>query len=688
MNENHSQTESLLDIIKGVENASIALPEFQRDFRWEMDQTYDLFDSLIKDIFIGTVIYGKPSFGMTVREIDQRPRKGKGSNALLKITNYDTSEITKLAQTQNLRIVLDGQQRLTSIYRAIKGIDNVFVVLREDIDKTSLGKLSLEEMVNRVEGTDDSSAISVRLSDAYKAETETLDDEDINSFFQASAFAKAKSLKADTQECKDAERIYRRGVTKIRDLFKQQKMVAFYLLDMSLDKFCLFFERSNSRGIQLDFTDILAAKLYHGFNLRAEMETFESQSKFKLNREIVVRAIAYIVAAEDNRPIKIDKKTILESLDAKDFQAHWSSVCNLFSESLKYLGNQHYILSQDWMPSENMVLPVMMFLRQIKGFDQMSESQREFLQFWYWSSVFSNRYSTASNEAIIADSGALVQVALGQKISARNYFIRLRSLITEPSDLFSYNKKSSTIYRGVLNFLGFVGHGLKDWKSAQEIDVTMRLEDHHIYPRAYVIGKPSFIGIDKSLAEERMDCVVNRTLIPKILNIQIGKKSPSQYLSEIEKQQNPKLAECLATHLLPKDMIHDSSWDDYFSLFLDERADHIFNKIETVTSLVAPEMIKDFGTLTDTGDLSQLREKAKLKDLLALGKVQAGEQVYTRKRPDQFAIIVDGDTVNFNGQIMLINTWGQQMTGWSSISIYDSVFLKRTGQPLKTLRDS
>ena len=304
MNENQSQTESLLDIIKGVEDASIALPEFQRDFRWEMDQTYDLFDSLIKDIFIGTVIYGKPSFGMTVREIDQRPRKGKGSNAHLKSTSYDTAQITKLAQTQNLRIVLDGQQRLTSIYRAIKGLDNVFVVLKEDIDAASLGKLPLEEMVDRVEGTDDSSAICVRLSDAYKAEVETLDDEDINAFFQASAFAKAKSLRADTQECKDAEKIFRRGVKKIIDLFKQQKMVAFYLLDMSLDKFCLFFERSNSRGIQLDFTDILAAKLYHGFNLRAEMETFESQSKFKLNREIVVRAIAYIVAAENNRPIK------------------------------------------------------------------------------------------------------------------------------------------------------------------------------------------------------------------------------------------------------------------------------------------------------------------------------------------------------------------------------------------------
>ena len=282
MNENQSQTESLLDIIKGVDNSSIALPEFQRDFRWEMSQTYDLFDSLIKDIFIGTIIYGKPSFGMTLREIDQRPRKGKGSNAPLKIKSYDTSHIKQLAQTQNLRIVLDGQQRLTSIYRAIKGLDNIFVVLKEILDVTKLGSLSLEDLVDHVEGTDDPSSISIKLSDAYKAEVETLDDEDINALFMASAFAKVKSLKPDTQECKDAQKIYRRAVKKVVDMFKQQKMVAFYLLDMSLDKFCLFFERSNSRGIQLDFTDILAAKLYHGFNLRAKMEEFESQSKFKL----------------------------------------------------------------------------------------------------------------------------------------------------------------------------------------------------------------------------------------------------------------------------------------------------------------------------------------------------------------------------------------------------------------------
>jgi formate hydrogenlyase subunit 4 len=69
------------------------------------------------------------------------------------------------------------------------------------------------------------------------------------------------------------------------------------------------------------------------------------------------------------------------------------------------------------------------------------------------------------------------------------------------------------------------------------------------------------------------------------------------------------------------------------------------------------------------------------------GKVHIGERVFTKKKPTQFATIIDGETVEYRGEKLPINTWGQQMTGWSSISIYNSVFLARTGQPLKNLRE-
>jgi len=56
MHDTQSRTESLLDTVRGIQNRTVMLPEFQRDFRWELDRTYDLFDSLVKDIFIGTIM--------------------------------------------------------------------------------------------------------------------------------------------------------------------------------------------------------------------------------------------------------------------------------------------------------------------------------------------------------------------------------------------------------------------------------------------------------------------------------------------------------------------------------------------------------------------------------------------------------------------------------------------------------
>ncbi len=301
MNDTQSQTESLLEIVRGIDKQSIMLPEFQRDFRWELDQTYDLFDSLIHEIFIGTLIYGKPSFGMTVREIDTRPRKGRGSSSELKTYDFDTDEITIIAQTQNFRIVLDGQQRITSIYRAIVGPDSVCVILHDHFltcDVETIRSLTLDEIVKEVTGEESSQAISVKLSDAYDAEVHMREEEELNGWFAQTLYAQ-QLLKEDEEQLRKAKILYRKTIRLLIDLYKQQKLVAFYLLDMNLDKFCTFFERSNSRGIQLNFTDILAAKLFHGFNLRKKIEEFESQNpSITLNREILIRAIAYLVGSD------------------------------------------------------------------------------------------------------------------------------------------------------------------------------------------------------------------------------------------------------------------------------------------------------------------------------------------------------------------------------------------------------
>jgi uncharacterized protein with ParB-like and HNH nuclease domain len=199
-NDVAGKTESILDIVKGIDEKVVMLPEFQRDFRWELNQTCDLFDSLIQDIFIGAIIYGKPSFAMSLREVDRRPRKGDGSRKTLEIYTYSNEEIKKKGSAENLRIVLDGQQRITSIYRAVTGIDKIYLVLQDNIHEQDIQNprdLSLEDIYNSVEIEESREAISIRISDVYDYEANGLEDEDLNKKFDESIYG--KSLQVDDE---------------------------------------------------------------------------------------------------------------------------------------------------------------------------------------------------------------------------------------------------------------------------------------------------------------------------------------------------------------------------------------------------------------------------------------------------------------------------------------------------------
>ncbi|MCP4612687.1 MAG: DUF262 domain-containing protein [Planctomycetes bacterium] len=57
--EDTRRTESIKNMVESIDNRSIVLPEFQQNFVWDVAKTYDLLDSLVRDVFIGSLIYGK-----------------------------------------------------------------------------------------------------------------------------------------------------------------------------------------------------------------------------------------------------------------------------------------------------------------------------------------------------------------------------------------------------------------------------------------------------------------------------------------------------------------------------------------------------------------------------------------------------------------------------------------------------
>ncbi|MGD8781534.1 MAG: DUF262 domain-containing protein [Ignavibacteria bacterium] len=582
--ETTPHTESINSIIDGLTKGDIVLPEFQRDFVWDLAKNYDLFDSMVRDIFIGSIIYGVPSFEVTTRELDIRPRKGKGSRRNLELKSFTKDEIEEKVKTEHFRLILDGQQRITSIYRALLDIDEVWFICKYDSELSGNGDVSnldLEDILYEFTGQEDEERLSIKLSDVYSIMKEGYFEDDIKkNFFDRLKYHQSK----DGEEIKTVFRRFLIITRKIQDLFKREKLVSYYLLNTSTEKFALFFERSNSKGIQLNFIDILAAKLYVGFNLRQKIEEFEEEyPEFELNREIIVRAIAYIVTSGK----EINRSSILAKLNAEHFDSWWDVVCTAFKDTLEFLSKNNFLINQNWLPYENMIIPLMMFYLEIgKDFSQMDERQFDFIKYWYWASIFSQRYTSSSNEMIIQDSRILEKIAVGNKITDKSYFQKLRSIITSADDLFSYSKKGSVIYKGILNLINFHVQGFIDWKNSSKLNFNSKLDDHHIFPKEYLRKNNS------QLLPNMIDTVVNRTLIPKITNIKIGSKKPSVYLQELSKD-NPNLEQSLTNHLIDPLLI-GGTLDDEYDEFINKRAKAIFEIIDNLLITNQSEIINQY----------------------------------------------------------------------------------------------
>jgi hypothetical protein len=568
------KTESLAQLVGDIDRMRVALPEFQRDFVWEIDKTYDLFDSFVRDIFVGSLIYGVPSFEITVRELDTRPRNGKGSRKKLKLQSFSREEIDRKVKTDIFRLLLDGQQRATSIYRTLKGIDAVFFevaddnILAPETQAKDFSERTLEEMLSEFRGSPQKGKINIKLSDVYdfflgKAPREK---------DKAEYFLRTCNFDHITKDnVQDSEEFSRFLICskEIENLLRQEKLVAYYLLDTDEEKFALFFERSNSKGIQLNFIDILAAKLYGGFNLREKIEEFEDKfPNYPLNREVIVRTISYIVS--DGK--ETGRAYILGNLNYGHFSDYWYSTTEMYRKCYEFLIKNNVLVHPNWMPYDNMLIPMMSFLRGLQGRDsaRANDLQIRILLAWYWLAIFSRKYSSAAQSYVVEDAQALRAVSDRNYSSVITLLTRLNYLIRSHEDFYTISKRFDAMYKGVLNLCHYASGGLRNLENGTRILDLSNLEDHHIFPKDYL----KKFQMDQDI-EMSMDCVVNRTIIGKISNIKISNKPPSVYLKEL-RQNNPNLDDCLESHLVPPG-VATGEYDDVYGIFIEDRVRRLFS---------------------------------------------------------------------------------------------------------------
>ncbi len=140
--------------------------------------------------------------------------------------------------------------------------------------------------------------------------------------------------------------------------------------------------------------------------------------------------------------------------------------------------------------------------------------------------------------------------------------------------------RQRAIYRGVLALI--LKNGARDLHTGAPITANMmlekKIEDHHVFPQAFLSEKRN------DVPAALRDCVLNRTLIDAETNNLIGKRAPSDYLSEIENSVGGGLMTIiLASHLLP-DSTETPLWQpEHLEDFLDAREQFVDAQLRGVT---------------------------------------------------------------------------------------------------------
>lgn len=563
---------SIRMLMDKLNSGKLYLPEFQRDFTWNIERSVDLFDSIARGIFIGGLIESKPKFPLSCRQLDNRPRKGKGSRAKLNEYNFKTKDF----ENNNIFVLLDGQQRVTSLYRALYGVDDIYFILKEpeNLPSPDTSPTDLMDLIDGFGYKELEDRICFAVNDIFS------NDAPLDKVFKSQVFDPVWEKYEVQDKYQNLEDEYFVALLYTRNLFNKilddKMLLSVFLLDMDLEKFCLFFERSNSRGVSLNFIDIITAKIYVGFSLRKEIEELENNLDIPIDKNIVESLVRYISFLENG---KVDKKTILSSLDHDHFNKHWHQCADLFNKVYSYILSQNLVIQFSWLNYKTMLIPMAHFLRNLDHMDisQMSENQRKHFRYWFYSSLINTRYgggmAGSTNDVIVDDCLLLEKLAKDGDLKKTD-IAKFRVIIDKDS-LLNLTSRGA-FFNGIMCLMNY-HQRFKQWSNIDFVNTNKKIDVHHVFPKKFIEKNYEV----ESFENENVDTILNKVVIEKLPNQKYAAKAPSKYLNEVPISLNEKIEESLKSHCLPSvQKLVDGEFDNNFQAFLDERYALIKNCLE------------------------------------------------------------------------------------------------------------
>ena len=506
--------DSLPDVVGRIRKGEWKIPRFQREFVWEKRKVVELLDSMYKEFPIGSFFLWVPpeEYAHYYKDIPELKIEPTGKH--------------------RTHFILDGQQRLTSLYVTARGLT---------ADKFDYSNISfdLESEQFNVGPPDGIRNISVH--------------QIINT---------GNYLNVYDRLSHDGKRIF----MQVHSRLTKYPFPIVTIENKNIEQACKIFERINQGGKRLTIFDLVVAVTWDKeFELKKKIDEFNRGigALFgKIDEEVFAETLSLIVHKQCTKAFQL-------KLTPEHVKGHWDAVKDAVGLSIQFLRTQLKVRNYVYLPYRDMIALIAYYFHECR--QRQVEPDKHFLEEWFWKASFSNRYSGSSFTKIGEDRAMVFDAKLAGEQVDIAYPINL-----SPDKVESLNMGRSTALRNAVTLiliqktpLSFQDNTPVDIEH-DPISAFNDSEKHHVFPKAYL----KTIGVKDKKAT---DLVANFCLIDSALNKMISSKAPSDYFRQFS-ERNSDLSSALKSHLIPE--AQDSPvWTDDYSKFIAERSKLIYREI-------------------------------------------------------------------------------------------------------------
>ena len=509
-------------VFSELESGNMRIPRFQRAYVWERSKIVKLLNSIYNQYPIGSFFLWDTDTQM--------------ESFCRDITEFG---FPNKPEANKFTFILDGQQRITSLYVTLKGKQ------LNGIDYKSIC-FNLDKRVFKIP-TLKTEPNNIPVWKIY-------DDLEYGNLLKEYYGTGQTELGAAIQECHQILHEYPVSIIKS--------------MNMDLDEVVTIFERINQGGKRLSLFDLVHASVWSkDFDLREKIKEFNEENAIRIFGSLDAETFTQSLALNIDGDCTNKHQLKLKNDDCKSIWEKTLECIRLTIDFIKQLGVQQ--LSIIPYPSLIAVVQNYFYLSKEK---YISSDVKPLICDWFWTLTFSQRYSSSALTRMNEDALWIKSLVEGSR-EPRVFTVKLS---VEDLKRVRMNTRS-VIKNGILSLMALNNPQDFDNNDSVTLDKTNASrsnskENHHFFPYS--------LATSFGVSQNEINSVLNFAFITKRLNGHILNNKPSDYLLKLE-QENKSIRAAMQTHFID-DEAYDAATKDDFHRFIELRGKQIVNRINEV----------------------------------------------------------------------------------------------------------